>query len=205
MSTESDKVVESSHAAALTATERQLTHELAHLQSGWCWIASLGVLLLLCGAAAFAYPVLTSLAAISVLGVILTIGGVAMIIGSFWAGKWSGFLVQLLVGILYVAGGIAVTESPLVTTLLMTFFLSVSFMVLGAFRTVGALILRFPQWGWALLNGVITFLVGMVIYRHLPMDALWVIGLLVGVEMALNGLTWIMLALEIRDLPKEIG
>ena len=43
--------------------------------------------------------------------------------------------------------------------------------------------IRFPQWGWALLNGAITMLVGIIIYRQLPIDALWVVGLLVGVEM----------------------
>jgi uncharacterized membrane protein HdeD (DUF308 family) len=86
---------------------------------------------------------------------------------------------------------------------MLTFFLAISFMVLGAFRTVGALIIRFPQWGWALLNGTITFLCGLVIYRHLPLDALWVIGLLVGLEMLFNGWTWIMLSIEVRKIPKE--
>jgi uncharacterized membrane protein HdeD (DUF308 family) len=32
-----------------------------------------------------------------------------------------------------------------------------------------------------------------------------VIGLLVGLEMLLNGWTWIMLALEIHHLPQEIS
>jgi len=178
-------------------------HELEHLRSSWCWFMSLGVLLVLGGTTAIMFPVISSVAAISVLGVILIVGGVAMIIGSFWAGKWSGFLVQLLVGILYVAGGMAVTERPLLSTVMITFFLAVSFIVLGVFRTVGALIIRFPQWGWALLNGVITFLCGIVIYRNLPMDALWVIGLLIGLEMLLNGWTWIMLALELRNLSAE--
>ena len=47
------------------------------------------------------------------------------------------------------------------------------------------------------------FLCGLVIYRHLPIDALWVVGLLVGLEMLFNGWTWIMLAMELRRLPEE--
>jgi uncharacterized membrane protein HdeD (DUF308 family) len=203
MNSESEKAGVASGEAMLTAAEQHLRHELGHLRSSWCWIAALGVLLVVCGALAVVYPAFFSLAAVSVLGIILVVAGVATIVGSFWAGKWSGFLVQLLVGILYVVGGVAVTERPLVSTVLMTFFLAMSFIVLGVFRTVGALIIRFPQWGWALLNGVITFLCGMVIYRHLPVDALWIIGLLVGLEMLFNGWTWIMLALQIRKLPKE--
>ena len=85
-----------------------------------------------------------------------------------------------------------------------TVFLAVLFMVLGVFRASAALVIRFPQWGWALLNGVITFLLGLIIYRHLPTSGLWVIGLLVGLEMLFNGWTWIMLGLEVRCVSKCI-
>jgi uncharacterized membrane protein HdeD (DUF308 family) len=66
-------------------------------------------------------------------------------------------------------------------------------------------VLRFPQWGWSLINGVITLLAGLLIYRRLPFDAVWVVGLLVGVEMLLNGWTWIMLALVLRRLHLRAG
>ena len=102
-----------------------------------------------------------------------------------------------------IVAGLAVREDPVVTVVMLTFFLAISFMVLGLFRAVGALIVRFPQWGWALLNGSITFLCGLVIYRNLPLDALWVIGLLVGLEILFNGWTWIMLSIELRKIPKE--
>jgi uncharacterized membrane protein HdeD (DUF308 family) len=196
----------SSDTSMTPACQSGTKHELHHLRSGWCWFLLLGVLLVICGTAAVIFPaltVITSVVAIGVLGVILMIAGIATIIGAFWAGKWSGFLVQLLVGILYLVAGFMVTDRPLISVLFLTIFLAVSFMMMGAFRALAALVIRFPQWGWALLNGVITFLVGVVIYRHLPFDALWVVGLLVGLEMLFNGWTWIMLALAIRRLEKS--
>ena len=57
-------------------------------------------------------------------------------------------------------------------------------------------------WRWALLNGVITFLAGVVIYRNFPDSAVWVIGLLVGLELLFHGWTWIMLSLAIRTIPE---
>jgi CRP-like cAMP-binding protein len=54
-------------------------------------------------------------------------------------------------------------------------------------REFRSLLLRYPQWGWSLLNGVITLLAGIVIYRHFPESAIWVIGLLVGLEMLFSG------------------
>ena len=203
MSTETTGVETTGAAAVPPVAEAVLKHELGHLRSSWCWMFSLGILLLLCGTTAIIYPVLSSLAAVSVLGVVLIIGGVATIVGAFWAGKWSGLLVQLLVGILYVGAGFVVTDRPLISALLLTVFIAVSFIVMGTFRALAAMLIRFPQWGWALLNGVVTLLAGIVIYRQLPFDALWVVGLLVGLEMLFNGWTWIMLSLALRRLPAE--
>ena len=53
------------------------------------------------------------------------------------------------------------------------------------------------------MNGVVTLLAGIVIYKHFPQSALWVIGLLVGLEMLFNGWTWIMLAIGLRKLPAQ--
>jgi uncharacterized membrane protein HdeD (DUF308 family) len=134
---------------------------------------------------------------------VLMVSGVATIVSAFWIGAWSGFLLQLLVGILYVACGFVVTENPIVSAVAMTVFIAVSFIILGIFRTVAALRLRFPLWGWSVLNGVVTLLAGVIIYRQLPFDALWVIGLLVGLEMLFNGWTWIMLARALRRMAPQ--
>jgi uncharacterized membrane protein HdeD (DUF308 family) len=176
--------------------------ELQHLRSAWGWFFLLGILLVVCGTTAIFYPVISSAAFVLVLGLILAIAGVATIIGAFWAGKWSGFLLELLVGILYVAAGLVVREHPLITAAAMTLFFAVSFIVIGVFRILGAMLLRFPQWGWVLLNGAVTLLCGVVVYRELREGAFWIVGLLVGLEMLFNGWKWIMLSLAIKSIPR---
>lgn len=192
---------ETKQVLAPAAAEAAIRHELHHVRLHWWWFILLGCLLLFCGTLALAFPFVASLVAISALSIILMVAGVATLVGSFWAGRWSGFLVQLLVGILYLAAGFVVSERPLKSVLAATMFVAVMFMVIGMFRVVAAMVLRFPEWGWALLSGCVTFLAGLVVYRHLPLDAVWVIGLLVGLEMIFNGWTWIMLALEIKQIP----
>lgn len=185
-----------------------LAHELEHLGSNWIWFFLLGALLAFAGTAAIIVPaatVGTTFAVTIFFGVLLMVTGVATIVSAFWIGKWSGFLIQLLVGLVYLACGFLVTESPVKATVAFTVFLAVSFIVLGAFRCVGSLVVRFPGWGWSLLNGAITLLLGVIIFRQLPTDALWVIGLLVGIEMLFNGLTWIMLAMNLRTLHKRVA
>jgi uncharacterized membrane protein HdeD (DUF308 family) len=41
----------------------------------------------------------------------------------------------------------------------------------------------------------------VIIFRHFPETGLWLIGTLVGIELVFNGVTWIMLSLNIRSLP----
>jgi uncharacterized membrane protein HdeD (DUF308 family) len=189
-------------AEANPAAERTLQHEFQHLRSAWCWFFALGVLLVVCGTTAVIYPAVSSAAVILVLGLVLMVAGVATIIGAFWSGKWSGFMLELMAGIIYLAAGLVVREHPLISAFVMTLFFAVSFIAVGAFRILGALLLRFPQWGWALLNGVVTLLCGVVVYRDLSAGAFWIVGLLVGLEMLFNGWKWIMLAMAIKNIPK---
>ena len=169
----------------------------------WWMFMLLGVLLVLGGIVAITYPCVSSVGAVMVLGIILIVSGVFTIIGAFWAGKWSALFLQLLVGILYVMVGMAVRDSPLESIALVTMFMAAFFIVVGAFRIIVSVIERFPQWGWALINGVVTLLVGLIIYDSFPLSALWVIGLLVGIELLFNGWTWIMLSLVIRQIPEN--
>lgn len=192
-------------ASGPTLPSEIVAHELHHFASHWSWFVVLGGLLVAAGAAAIVIPGATAGTGFAVaifFGALLMVTGIATIVSSFWIGKWSGFLIQLLVGILYVGCGFIMTENPVISLVTMTVFVAVSFVVLGVFRSVAALVHRFPQWGWTLLNGVVTLVAGIIIYRQLPYSALWVIGLLVGLEMLFNGWTWMMLGLSLRKLSR---
>ncbi len=205
MSVESDKGVAE---VPCTAACEQLQQEFQHLRSQWWWLFLFGLLLAVCGAAAVIFPALTALgtlAAVVVLGTVLIVAGIATIVAAFWAGKWSGVLVQILAGILYLVVGFMITEKPLESAMTLTLFVATLFIVVGGFRILAALMVRFPYWGWTLLNGIVTFLVGVIIYRHFPQSAIWVIGLLVGLEMLFHGWTWIMLSLAIKRLPEKVA
>jgi uncharacterized membrane protein HdeD (DUF308 family) len=185
----------------IDASMEAVRSELGHMRNDWWWFLLLGILLVVCGTVAISYPPYISVAAVIVLGAALVVGGVPTIIMSFWAGKWSALLLQMLIGILYVMAGMLIMDAPLESTAMLTLFIAAFFIVVGVFRIVASLMIKFPQWGWALLNGVITLLAGIIIYKHFPETALWVIGLLVGLDMLFNGFTWIMLALTIRRIP----
>jgi uncharacterized membrane protein HdeD (DUF308 family) len=187
----------------------QLEKEFQHLRSDWWWMFLFGALLVVCGSAAVIFPAITvvsSFVAVAVLGTVMVVGGIATIIAAFWAGKWGGLLLELLVGILYTAVGFMIFDRPFQSLVTLTLFLAAFFIVVGGFRIVAALTVRFPYWGWSLLNGLVTFLLGVIIfrlYRHFPETAFWIPGLMIGIEMLLHGWTWMMLSLAVRRIPAK--
>ena len=72
-------------------------------------------------------------------------------------------------------------------------------MAVGILRLVMAIQHRAMQgWGWVFFGGVVTVLLGLMILARWPLDALWVIGLFLAVELIVNGWSGIFLALAAR-------
>ena len=185
------------------ASDSSGTHELHHHRNQWWCFLLLGIALVILGSLCIIDPFVPTLASVFVLGFILMAAGITQIVSSFWAGKWSGMLMHMLIGVLYVVVGYMIVDAPVINMVLITKFIAIFLIVSGAFRMISALVVRFPDWGWALLNGGVTLLLGIIINRQLPEAALWVIGLFVGIEMLLNGWAWVMLALDLRAVAKQ--
>ncbi len=60
--------------------------------------------------------------------------------------------------------------------------------------------MRFPHWGWVLFNGIITLILGIIIWRQWPVSGLWVIGLFIGIDLIISGWAWIMLSFAARQM-----
>jgi uncharacterized membrane protein HdeD (DUF308 family) len=180
------------------------THELHALRNQWWCFLLLGIALVVLGSLCIIDPFIPSFASVLFLGFLLIAAGITQIVSAFWAGKWSGMLIHILIGVLYVVVGYMMVDAPVLNLVLITKFIAIFLVVSGAFRIVAALVVRFQDWGWALLNGGVTLLLGIIINRQLPEAALWVIGLFIGIEMIFNGWAWVMLALGLRAIVKRV-
>ncbi len=199
-----NRPVVSEAALAVKGLARAVSHELQGIRKHWWCLLVLGIILIVCGLGALTYPFITSMGVTIAVGLVLLIGGASTIVTSFWTGRWSAFLVQLLMGIFYVVLGISMTESPIVSTAALTLLVASFSIASGIFRVVAAMVLRFPQWGWVLVNGLITLVFGVFILRHFPEASLMLIGTIVGIDMIFAGVNWVMLSLEVRSLPRLI-
>lgn len=181
----------------MIAQEREVLHK------HWPWFLALGIGMAVLGTLAIgASCIVTVTVTVTWLfGFMLLAGGIAEIITSFSAGRWSGTLLHLLVGVLYFVVGLMIIEQPAERAIQITLIIAIFLIISGVIRVVTALVEQFSGWGWVLLNGGVTLLLGLLIMKQWPLSGLWAIGMFVGIDLIFNGWAWIMLALASRSQP----
>lgn len=188
------------------STPISVAEEIRELQKQWKWLLALGIALVLIGSVAIAAPLLATAGVVTVIGVLMLAAGIAQIVSAFSSAKWSGVFVHIMVGVLYGVTGFFVLENTLAGAAALTLLLAAFFVVSGIFRVVFSLRERFLNWGWTLLGGAVSLLLGIIIWRQMPESSLWIIGLLVGIDLIFTGWASIMLAYAVRSAgePKTV-
>ena len=171
---------------------------MADFQKNRGWFLALGILLIISGTLAIIYDVAATLLSVLFFGWLLIIMGGIEAIQSFWQPKWGGFFLHLMVGLLGVAVGYHLVSAPAAGALVLTLVMAIYFMVIGVFRVVTAIAMRFPNWGWVLFSGLVTFVLGVMIKSQWPMSGLWIIGLFIGIDMIFSGWSYVMLSLAAK-------
>ena len=171
------------------------------LQRSWGWFLGVGAVLVILGVVAISWSVLATLVSVVVFGWLLLVGGVLSVAHAFVRRRWSGFFLELFAGSLYAVVGLTLVVNPAEGAVALTLVIAVFLMLGGIFRIVTALSVRFHHWVWVLLNGVISLLLGLMIWSHWPVSGLWVIGLFIGIDLIFYGWSMIMLGVTARGLP----
>jgi len=171
------------------------------IRRNWGWFLVLGIALIVIGVFALIAAEIATLASVLLFGWLILIGGIFEIVTSFWARHWSGFFLDLFAGLLYAVIGIMILAHPVAAAAGLTLALAVLFLTSGAFRIGAALMLRYPNWGWSVLDGVVSLILGVMIAGGWPESSLLIIGTFVGIVLIFRGWAWVMFALAVRRLP----
>src|SRR5258705_3852274 len=179
--------------AALAEIRREIA---AH----WGWFLALGILLIIMGMAAIAFPWLSTIAAKIAIGWLFLIGGIAEIVHAFYVPRWAGVFWNLIIGVLYVLVGAWLAFFPLTGILSLTIVIAAPLLSEGIMEVVMAFRVRPHEgWGWLIFSGLIAIAAGALIAFQLPSSATWVLGLLVGINLVFTGWSFVFLALGTRD------
>ena len=158
------------------------------------WFYFLGILLIVLGVAAIAFPFVTTIAVKIFIGWLFLIGGILQIVHAFSTRAWSEFLLDLLIGVLYLVVGGWLAFFPLTGIITLTFLVALLFIVEGIIEVGIAFRIRpHSGWVWMLLSGIVAIAVGILLIANLPSSAAWAIGLLVGINLIFSGFAYLFL------------
>lgn len=152
-----------------------------------------GVILLLCGLLAVAAPLAAGVSITILVGLLLTAGGIGQCLLALRAGAFGKGLLVFLIGGLTIIAGVFMLTQPLEGLEAITLFLAAYFLATGIFELIAAMQMRpTAGWGWMLLNGVVTLVLGLVIWRQFPLSGAWAVGVLFGLKLMMGG-WWLVL------------
>ncbi|HTT25031.1 MAG TPA: HdeD family acid-resistance protein [Candidatus Sulfotelmatobacter sp.] len=158
-----------------------------------------GVLLICLGVLAVASPMLAAVAVTAFISWLIVFAGVVHLIVAFHAREAGSVIWRLLVGLAYICFGGYLIAHPAIGVASLTLVLASLFLVEGILDIVMFFRVRtIMRAGWILLDGIVTLLLGLLIYVHWPSSSAWAIGTLVGVSMILSGMTRLMVSFAIR-------
>jgi uncharacterized membrane protein HdeD (DUF308 family) len=164
------------------------------------WYLIQGVLLMMAGLLAIIYPVISAQAVIILLGWLLIASGLLQGLSLVAARHVPHFWPQLISVILACLVGFLFLRDPAQGTSTIALLLIVFLMMEGISKVVFALTIRpLPNWGGVLASGFVGIALALLHWANLPVNALWLIGLLLGVSLMSSGAAIAWLAWKVRQ------
>ncbi len=181
-------------------TAVDVVRQASTLSIGW------GILLIVLGMAAVGSPFLAAVAVNVAIAWLIVLAGAVHVILAFRAHGAGSMIWKLLVGVAYVCFGVYLILHPVLAVASLTLVLASLFLIEGVLDIV--LFVKMRSVGgstWVLLDGIITLLLGLMIYMQWPSSSAWAIGTLVGVSMIISGVTRVMMSLAVRRAAQTVS
>ncbi len=167
------------------------------IHAHWRAFMAEGVLLVVLGFAAIALPLFAGLTTAILLGWVLLVAGFVGLVATIRTRGAGGFAWSLLSACVSLIAGVVLLINPVAGLVTLTYVLIVYFVADGVFSVAGALSHRRElagRWEWMLVSGLVDFVLAAVIISGMPGSFLWVVGMLVGIDLVIGGVSLIGMA-----------
>jgi len=180
------------------------TAHFGDLGKNWGWFLALGILLLVAGVIGLGMTVTLGLVSMLYFGFLMLVGSVFQLVAVFQGPGWRSRLWSLLIALLYLAAGLIMIFDPLLASATLTLLIGAGLIAIGMLRVLIAFQLKGTYgWGWTLIGGILTLVLGFIIVAGWPVSGLWIIGLIIAIEVILAGVSYIAVALAAREFRKS--
>ncbi len=166
----------------------------------WGWVVVLGIILVILGAIGIAMSAGMMLGAVLTAGWFLLISGLLQALHTFSGHPRRSFGLDLLTTVFYTVFGALILSNTILGPSELAVLLSLFFMVVGIFRIIVATVEPIAASVPVLATGIVVLLLGIHLWVDWPTAGLWLIGLYIGIEIAITGWSLIMRGLAERRL-----
>jgi uncharacterized membrane protein HdeD (DUF308 family) len=164
------------------------SHEVEKPVSRWSVFGS--VVMILAGLLAIVAPLETSIRIVIILAWILIFNGIGHLIAASRSKSLGNLVWDLLSAIVNIVIGLYLILNPTLGLAPLTFVVAVLFLLNGIFEFSFYLKVRStPRSVGILLNAILSFILGCLIFQHWLSSTLWSVGTIVGISFLLGGIS----------------
>ncbi|MEY4328450.1 MAG: hypothetical protein RL703_269 [Pseudomonadota bacterium] len=184
----------------LTDTQAKVLGAVANRPGTLIWM---GLLMLVLGSIGVFAETFFSIASISLMGGFALAAGVMQALHALQAKGWKSVSIQMLFALIYIAIGVIVWISPAAALEGVTLYMATLFFATGALRLMTAFQhTAFSGWFLPLVSAALSILLGGLILSDWPDNSTWVPGMLIGIELLLQGWSIFFLGLAAKNAIK---
>ncbi len=148
------------------------------------------IVLIVLGLLAIFLPLFAGAAITAIVGWLLLLAGVAHFFFG-WHARTTGAVVwQLIIGLVYVVVGFYLILHPERGLLTLTLLLASYFVIEGVVElTMYFRLRRAHRASWFLWDGLVTLVLGVLIWSNWPFSSVWALGTIVGISLLMSGVS----------------
>jgi uncharacterized membrane protein HdeD (DUF308 family) len=154
-------------------------------------MTTFGVIAIILGMLAMLAPGLTGISIAMLLGGLVVVAGILRMMWAFQSGSFGRGSLVFVIGGLNLLCGIALLAHPLFASGVLTIVLAMYFIFDGVSEIVAGFDRMGGGGGWLLFSGIVSLLLGGMIWGQFPLSGPWTMGTLLGIKLFLVGLTMI--------------
>ena len=174
-------------------TVKNLIKEVTGASIGWA------VIMILLGILAVILPLATGIAVSVIVSWLIVVAGLAYLASAFAGRNAGAFLWRMLIGLVYLLGGAYLGLHPHLALESLTIVMAVIFAIEGVLELVTFFQFRgFFGSGWVLFDAIFTLALAVLVGLPWPSSSNWAIGLILGVNLIITGVTVLMYSVAAR-------
>lgn len=174
---------------------------LAPASKHWGLILTFGILMIVLGTIGFFQQMVYTVATVVFFGALMLVAGGAGLVSATKLNGWKGKASAILLSVLFLLTGALMILHPILTELSLTLIVAGFLLAAGASKFwMGFSHRERHGWYWIVANGVLSFLLGLLILGGFPGSGLWLLGLFLAIELIFDGWGAVALAFAAREI-----